>query len=699
MSPRYEIHPRMGVARLGNSPDEFYLAPETVGGRPIACDSSGNADSNADGSLKFVEDFKDSAGRVKRQAAKFKIFKIEENVFGRNIVGNKISEVKLSDDDIEKITWTVHIANKKPIWYTFSELQGNLEFGPENSYKNQHIPVNNPDVTDGDERQKLIIDPGPRSIDAPGQVVEFSRYNVPDDYKEPKKDPNDDPKKHRVFFPPVGEGGAQIDSLGELRMDKDGHLVALGAYGKVTGSAKIESFRGAAGYWDDIADGFVLATIHFKEGDPIDVDPGWLLVGSPKYAPELVNITTLYDTMYDVAVRHLGYDKTLYAPETIKNFFPPDEVAIFSNYEFGYKVNYARHIKPIFDRIQSYRWVADIPYLSNFANPGFDLSDASLENQENRLNYFRLFRTPLPAEDYNQWCDVIYNGPNQLFFKPEAAADSASSLEGLPMLPLNSGDNSVTNSGPVYKFATLSVTQYFFLYQWAQGNFVVEPFSQDPIEALDEAGVGNCVGAPFSPGIETTWIVRNHPIYSEPFQLKLAHFEDQSNANIAAYYRKHGLSVTADEAEGQGCEPGDLTKRMAIPWQADFQECTVQTPNITNPSINQFSHGIEAPPAYYVYWWPPQSPMHVMTGSVDAGDQVLDALISKDLNLGQSIIPAGQRLPYQRGIESTQDMIDNWSRLGFIINQSKIAAYPYFVESERDNQALGQVAILRSSKS
>ncbi len=38
MANKYEIHPRVGVARLGNSPDQFYLSPESVGGLPISCD-------------------------------------------------------------------------------------------------------------------------------------------------------------------------------------------------------------------------------------------------------------------------------------------------------------------------------------------------------------------------------------------------------------------------------------------------------------------------------------------------------------------------------------------------------------------------------------------------------------------------------------------------------------------------------------
>ena len=94
---------------------------------------------------------------------------------------------------------------------------------------------------------------------------------------------------------------------------------------------------------------------------------------------------------------------------------------------------------------------------------------------------------------------------------------------------------------------------------------------------------------------------------------------------------------------------------MAIPWQSDFQECTVQTPNTTVPTVNQFADGtgIDISPAYYVYWWPPQSPMHVMTGSMNPQDQVLDALVS--VKLQQSVVPAGQRVSYQRGILNPKD--------------------------------------------
>ncbi|MBL1278099.1 MAG: CTQ-dependent lysine 6-oxidase LodA [Ectothiorhodospiraceae bacterium] len=655
MSNIYEIHPKIGVARLGNSPDDFYLSPETIGGLPIEYDQSGCVTS------KFVHKYKDSVGRIKRQGQKFRIFKKTDNAY---------QELRLSDDDIEKIVWTVHIANKKAVWYTFSELQGNLEFGQENSYLNQHVPVNNPTVTDSDERKKLIIDPGPRTIEVPGDVVQFSRYNIPENYEYGS-------------FPPISSGGSQINSLGELRMDDTGNLIALGGYGNVTGDAKIDSFRGAGGYWDDISDGFVMATVVLKDGTKIDAGSAWLIVGSPKYAPELVNITTLYDTMYNVGIRHLKADPTIYSTDSHSN---KKEYTPLDGYNLDYTVNYTLQIKPIIERMQSYRWVADVPYLSDFANPGFNLADPSEENKKNRLKYFNYFRVPVVPEAYSKLTQQLDKGPNQLF-----------SSDGIPLMPLNSGDNSVTNSGPIYKFETLSATQYFFMHQWAAGKFVVgETASKTLPEQLDEASVGNCVGAPFSPGIETTWITRNKSIYSAPIEFKLAHHHNGGNAQTQQHYVEYGLSTIIDEAEGEGCEPGDLTKRMAIPWQADFQECTVQMPNITNPTINQFADGtgIEVPPAYYVYWWPPQSPMHIITGSLEPADQVLDAIVSNIA--GQPIIPAGQRVPFQRGVNTTQDMINNWNALGFIVNQGS-EEYPYFVESERNSKTFGQLAALKNS--
>ena len=55
MQPVYKIHPAIGIARLGNS-DEFYLAPETTGGLPIACKPDGTVDGPEHPVTQFKDD-------------------------------------------------------------------------------------------------------------------------------------------------------------------------------------------------------------------------------------------------------------------------------------------------------------------------------------------------------------------------------------------------------------------------------------------------------------------------------------------------------------------------------------------------------------------------------------------------------------------------------------------------------------------
>lgn len=85
MKTTYRIHPTIGVARVGNSgiiatglapgtaaSGEFYLGPERTGGLPIECDPFGNPILH-NGQVQHVTRYKDAAGAIKRQAARFKV--------------------------------------------------------------------------------------------------------------------------------------------------------------------------------------------------------------------------------------------------------------------------------------------------------------------------------------------------------------------------------------------------------------------------------------------------------------------------------------------------------------------------------------------------------------------------------------------------------------------------------------------------
>jgi L-lysine 6-oxidase len=134
----------------------------------------------------------------------------------------------------------------------------------------------------------------------------------------------------------------------------------------------------------------------------------------------------------------------------------------------------------------------------------------------------------------------------------------------------------------------------------------------------------------------------------------------------------------------------------------------VQTPNAVHPDVNQSpaDDGLQVPPAFYVYWWPPQSPMHVVAGDFDPGNQVLDGYVTSQavqiggtnsltLNVqsqaGFNITAAGQPVAYSRGVNSFGQMASAWKDLGFILNAGS-EDYRYFVESERNTNFLAQGA-------
>ena len=275
---------------------------------------------------------------------------------------------------------------------------------------------------------------------------------------------------------------------------------------------------------------------------------------------------------------------------------------LYSSGQFNpdFRANYQRDIQPIVERLSRYQWVSNVQAMNAFNSRQFDYADNSEANLANRQQYFSYFR------GLNKEGDPSPDQPQQVLFK-----------DNFPMLPLNSGSNSVSND-LIMKFLALNETQQFLLSQWAAGRFDnrtdAAPFAVHP---LDQGSVGNCVGLPMCPGIEVTWSMQNPAIYAAPYQIA-----DEMGPNG---YQHTGLTPSRDECAEGSCQPGDLTKRMACPWQADFFQCTVQTVNFTVPEVNK-TDGKPLPPTYYAYWWPPQSPWDVLTGDITAAGQAASHL-------------------------------------------------------------------------
>jgi hypothetical protein len=302
--PAYRIHPGIGIARLGDSPDEFCISPEKPAALPIACDEQGNPLLSSDAESEVpVKRFKDEKGRIKRQAARFQLYVYDdENPNGRPLkIGDKIkgggNHGKLID-----IQWQVYLANKKAVWYEFQQAEGEHGYSDSHKRRNSHI-------TNAEARQHLIIDPGAQIVNATDRRnAYFTKENA---------------ALYAPTFPPPLTPRS-IDTLGELKTDDSGRLLVLGGYGNSGsietgfGQPRIEHYANNDGWFDDTSDGVVMARLVMYSDEVgairfIDVEyPAWVVVGYPGYVPEILDIVTLDDVLQDVAIREFAHRTDLY---------------------------------------------------------------------------------------------------------------------------------------------------------------------------------------------------------------------------------------------------------------------------------------------------------------------------------------------------------------------------------------------------
>jgi hypothetical protein len=152
-------------------------------------------------------------------------------------------------------------------------------------------------------------------------------------------------------------------------------------------------------------------------------------------------------------------------------------------------------------------------------------------------------------------------------------------------------------------FLSLTRVQYAMLREWAADNFTtdwpgVEPtFTSNPNptpDDLDYAAAESCVGGPFYPGIEVSWLIRAKDLYSEPFRLKIAPGPENAAAPLPAPLSIGALTF----------RPGFFSQQMALPWQADFYDC--QKELWDDPDGNE----------YLFMWWTAQRPDDVFPSGI-----------------------------------------------------------------------------------
>jgi L-Lysine epsilon oxidase N-terminal/L-lysine epsilon oxidase C-terminal domain len=261
MATVYKIHPAIGIARVGNHPSAFFVGPETPGSSGLDIDANGNE--------APLQRYKDT-GRIKRQAARFRIFRFQQSDTGNLQL---IGEVTASD---AKIEWKVDLCNRKAA----------LDHSPDPSHPAR------PRNTDIADRKSLIIkNPNPVTISGRNQSAkEFNGKFL----------------------------GKQV-YLGELRTDAAGRLLVLGGRGaseSVPAGKSLPDFANNDRWHDDVADGPVTAVVTLPGQDSVVVHyPSWVTVAPPDFAPRIDAIVSLYDVAFQAAV-----DKGALQPDDVPSF-------------------------------------------------------------------------------------------------------------------------------------------------------------------------------------------------------------------------------------------------------------------------------------------------------------------------------------------------------------------------------------------
>jgi len=471
---RAAIHPSIGIARVGNSREEYFIGPEIIN---PAIEEPGY--------------YRDKEGALKRQAARFRIY-------GLNAKGKVVKELTLKDAEIE---WGVHMANKKASWYQFQLALDipEVSSAPPSLLRNSTI----------DDRVKLTIDGGYKKIISNGKKHKF---------------------EGKFMEIPV--------YLGEAQTDKEGRLIVLGGYGKAGSydNTKAVTFANNDGWYDDISDGPITARVQLN-GIELAVDPAWVVVAPPNFAPLQKSVRTMWDLMRDVCVQNGMLEKPV-------------------------RPSFQNDIRPIFERMSDLQWV----------NSGF-AAGFGWESSMNFASKEVLDKLSSTSPAYSEMKNTL------LHYFRNYVRDQSSPIP----FPWIYGDAMSIPAESSRQHSTLTSLQMTMLEQWVIGDFINDyqykpkyndfkevPISEQP-QMLDRASLDFCLADAFHPGCEMTWPMRNSKMYMSAFRIKHAPV-GWKEPNYGAEINGDVINLPNGPIMG-GQLPGGITRWMAIPWQTDTASC------------------------------------------------------------------------------------------------------------------------------
>lgn len=461
-------------------------------------------------------------------------------VYGYDDQDEVVGELTEANADVR---WTVHVANRKAAWYQWVLALDIPEAAT------TECPLRNPTVG---PRHELVIDAGEVSIQ--GAEAQGDEYRCRGRFKSTDVD------------------------LGRLETDADGRLIfvpAAGISASPSGDPIFDPdhnpnpFINADGWYDDACDGPVTAEVTV-DGRSIPCDSAWVLSAPPDYAPDVVAVRSLYDLLLDLFIDSQWLD-------------------------FPSKISFRRDVYPTLRRLSGLGWVNkafEVQYglagAYPFEDPAFvaRLADPGVTNRELRRQVLNSFRVPTKAS------------PDQLPW-PWVYGDAMS---------IPAGDSPRQN-------ATISETQFRILQTWADGDFDSDwtevsgegtagadidglPLAEQP-DMLTRAALEYCLADAFHPGCEVTWPIRHLSMWRAPFRL-LQRPPGQREPNYGPVLTQKIALATDGPLHAQG--PGDITRWMGLPWQADTAFCR---------SGYDRKYDLYAPT-----FWPATVPNHVLTPEI-----------------------------------------------------------------------------------
>lgn len=466
----YEIHPAVGVARLGSSDatsgEYYFFGPEPRCSDEDYADGSYKHDP-AQKNVRFETDGATVLGdfrvgdALKRQTARFRIFDCE-----RDADGKLTSSVEIDYGRFE-VEWTVHLANRKAAGYKFTDRNK-----ADKERRNQR-DIDNEELDPAD----LVIDPGPRTLwggNSSAAAVTGTFMHIED------------------------------IELAELKTDGKGRLLVIGPRGASDSpyGYSIEDFADNDYWYDNTSDGPVLAKIWEKnpdgtKGELKTVANAWAIVAPFDFVPDLDSFVTLHDICSQAWSDRQG----LALPAPGSTYYKSDVLRVL-------------------DRVRNYRWVNGPTIRAETQDRHKSWRD---KNTRDKLGnpadpVGRIYRKMLLAHIPDP--SGADNDKRQVLM-PRLHADE-------PYAETDDGEDDVHATAK--NVLHLTRVQYAHLRNWATDQFKpgADPATECLAAALDRIALQSCSGGAFYPGMEAPRLIREPVIYSAPFRLR-PRLDDQGN--------------------------------------------------------------------------------------------------------------------------------------------------------------------------